>query len=326
MLGKCGSCGGVVSSHAERCPRCGANNPYSVPAPPPVPPPPASSRNEAHEKSSSSQEKSGTSRWLMGLLTLILAIVVGGISKFGVQQLLRPPSETQQIANSTDAEIVARMDRVLGDLPNNEYLSRMETTFPEEYQQFVEGFVPIIRNSASSTEEQQSAQAFAYAQTYMRAFIGRQHAYIAKSDPEIIGQWLAAQVNSLTALRSANVQACAQVVEFGEVQAQTGLATYPDISDLLQRQVLLVFDMIESGRRAPHEHAPMADADWQHLYDVMLSQGADAAAVNTLGSPDFALLSDASKCDLGLSIYQAAATEPDPALRARIGVALFTGN
>lgn len=318
MLGRCKQCGGPVSDYAYRCPRCGCEDPYHrSPAEPvevsPAPEPPSEPIKE--------HSSSGVPGWLSGILTLIVVIAAGAAAKHGAQTFMRDGVPAAQLALTSDAEIVARFEQSLTERSVGAAFVRMRTSFPDEYDRFLQGMVPIVRGGGSA--EEQRNEAFRYAQSYMANFVRSQRPAMTRAEPEVVSRWVSAQVTTLTAVSNVSPQACAELVEVGSVTPQTGRSVYPTIQSEMGQSLEAVLAMIESGRRSPQAYEPLTEEELLALGDAALAAGADPAAMAAVGTPEFSLQPVAARCGVGIALYQAIASESDPLRRARLGVAML---
>ncbi|MGD9967061.1 MAG: hypothetical protein AB7T59_11105 [Hyphomonadaceae bacterium] len=255
------------------------------------------------------------------MISLIVIVGAGLAARYGTQLFMRDGLPAAQLALTSDEEIVERLEQQILQDTTGHFFVRMRARFPNDYEDFLEGMVPIIRGGGEL--QQQREAAFAYAQTYMANFVRRQRPLMRRAEPQYVSNWVVAQSSALNALATTSPQACAEIVEFGSVTPQTGTSVYPNITQQLEQSVSAVFDMIESGQRSPQDYAPLTDDEWLQLSDAALLSGADPEAIAAVGTPYFATHSATARCSVGTAIYRAISQETDPLKRARFGVAML---
>lgn len=324
MLGVCRGCEGPVSDRAAKCPRCGFDTPYR-----PVSASTHKSKGEEHEPDTiaatyldrETGQSKGVPGWLSGLLSLLVVVAAGVGGRYTVQAFMDEGLPAAEIALTSDEEIVSRFEQEILQNPNGHYFVRMRDQSPTDYQEFLDGMVPVIRSGSNQAQLREAA--FGYSQTYMANYVRRHRLIMRHAEPQAISNWVLAESRALDALASVSPAACSEVVEFGSVTPSTGMSAYPTVMQELESVTNAVFDLIESGRRSPQEYAPLSDDELLRLGEAALTNGADNEALAAIGTSEFSNHSAVAKCSVGTALYRAIAQEPDLTLRARLGAAML---
>lgn len=229
----------------------------------------------------------------------------------GVQWLLGGGWAAVDIAASSNASLIERMEREIARGSYGQTFARMKAEFPEDYRSFMDGMVALVRRRATDEE------AFSYAEQFMREFVTRHMPSAAHADSTALFEWVESQIVLARALAATDVAGCANVMEGGPISPAEGMATAAALTDQLSRSSLAMFDAIVSGRRSSHVYQPLNDAEWLVFGQAAIHAGADERALAAVGTPEFSGLSDEAKCSVGVGIFGAIAAEPDPILKSR---------
>lgn len=263
----------------------------------------------------------GIARWASGAAGVLAVVVAAGIVGHRLaMQAVGTPSVPFGV--QSDAEIVARFEQSVAHSPLAEMFARLRTDFPHEYQGFYHGIITIARSGG--TEEEQILESNRYSQAFMTEFWQRHRQEMRRAEPEVVSRWVHLEGEALAALGRVSYQACAEYFEAGHITPELAQTALLQVSAEFARSRDVMFDMIESGQRAPQQYEPLTEDEWSALYDAVMAAGANPAVLDSYGTSELTNQAVEGRCQTGIAFYRAISLETDPWKRARLGVALMS--
>lgn len=145
---------------------------------------------------------------------------------------------------------------------------QVKQDFPEWYSERVQEAVKLAAEKRTDAQiNKQSAEAL--------VALRRKHADQAlTASPERLRYVAKAFLENLQALAKQNVETCYGFISQGETHpAILAMLQKPEGSDLLQAQIVAVFEAIADGRKAPQTYLPPRKADYDALAAELTARG-----------------------------------------------------
>jgi hypothetical protein len=254
---------------------------------------------------------------VIGVIAVVATVFAG--YRVASQVVIAP---SVQFGMRSDEQIVARFEQEVADSPLGAMFARLRSDFPDEYQEYYRGIIDIARSGG--TEEEQIIASNRYSQVYMSGFWRRHRREMQRAEPEVISRWIVSEGEALAALGNVNSQACAEYFEEGNITPEIAVIALPRVAVEFGRARDVMFDLIESGQRAPQQYELIDDEEWSALYEAALAAGASASVLDVYGTPNLAGQPMERRCETGIAFYRAIAREPDQWKRARLGSAMLS--
>jgi hypothetical protein len=194
--------------------------------------------------------------------------------------------------------------------------------FPDDYQEFYRGMIDLGRGGG--TEEEQILASNRYSQAYMSGFWQRHRQVMQRAEPEVVSRWIALEGEALAALGNVSPRACAEYFATGYITPEVAQTALPRVTAEFARARDAMFDMIQSGNRAPQRYDPLTDEEWAAMFEAALAAGANPNVLDAYGTPNLEHQPMDGRCQTGIEFYRAIAHEPDPWKRARLGAAMLS--
>ena len=191
-------------------------------------------------------------------------------------------SPEQEIARMSDIELVERLEReVIADSDFAPTFVRMKHDFPEEYADLMRRMTQLVRESASEDD------AYIAGREFMAEFFSARRGIMRQGSEESLASFLDSQLRLLTAVGASDAGVCAQIIDTGRFDPDSGMALLPTTSAALNAANISMFDAILTGRTRPVERQPLTDAEWVALFERAEALGADMTVLSAMGGVEF---------------------------------------
>jgi len=253
--------------------------------------------------------------WWHGFVTLV-AIIAGAVGARTAISYFNSPE--QQMARLSDEALVERLERDV--VANNDFaatFSRMKRDFPVDYDQFIQRMVDLVREGASED------RAFVEGRDFMAEFLQRHRSTMRQGSDESLAAFLDTQVRLLQALRVADAQTCARIIDTGQFEPSAGRALAPTTGAILNAANNAMFDAIMSGDAQPIQREPIENSEWLIVFERAEANGADMTVLSEMGTQAFSEIDAQRRCDSVTILYEAM-NEAELNQRARFAVELLS--
>jgi hypothetical protein len=184
------------------------------------------------------------------IVSIALTVAVAGGGAVAASYLF--PSRT---ANATAETVTQQIDREVGRYKGlGEVITIFKTRYPQAYGQFAEQAARAVRR-----RDQNGVSRAAFDMT--NDILVQEAAHIEHADGPAMVKWLSTGVDLMEAVNQRSPATCQAAM--GRVIDNTALGSDPRVIELASRNMVALFDVVESGKRSPnrrHERPTSADS------------------------------------------------------------------